>query len=99
MDVASADAQVATTTAQIPLLEASAQQTIYSLSVLLGRDPVSLVRELSPVAAIPLTSPSIPLGVPSDLLRRRPDIRRAEAEIHAATARIGEATADSYNFV
>ena len=96
LDVASADAQVATTTAQIPLLEASAQQSIYSLSVLLGRDPAALVRELSPVADIPLTSPSIPLGVPSDLLRRRPDIRRAEAEIHAATARIGEATADLF---
>jgi multidrug efflux system outer membrane protein len=96
LDVASADAQVATTTAQIPLLEASAQQTIYSLSVLLGRDPAALVRELSPVAAIPLTSPSVPLGVPSDLLRRRPDIRRAEADIHAATARIGVATADLF---
>jgi multidrug efflux system outer membrane protein len=96
LDVANADAQVATTTAQIPLLEASARQTIYSLSVLLGRDPGALVRELSPVAAIPLASPSIPLGVPSDLLRRRPDIRRAEAEIHAATARIGVATADLF---
>jgi multidrug efflux system outer membrane protein len=96
LDVANADAQVATTTSQIPLLEASARQTIYSLSVLLGRDPAALIRELSPAAAIPLASPSIPLGVPSDLLRRRPDIRRAEAEIHAATARIGVATADLF---
>jgi multidrug efflux system outer membrane protein len=96
LDVANADAQVATTTSLIPLLEASARQTIYSLSVLLGRDPAALVRELSPVAAIPLASPSVPLGVPSDLLRRRPDIRRAEAEIHAATARIGVATADLF---
>jgi NodT family efflux transporter outer membrane factor (OMF) lipoprotein len=96
MDVANADAQVATTAAQIPLLEASARQTIYSLSVLLARDPAALVRELSPVAVIPLASPSIPLGIPADLLRRRPDIRRAEAEIHAATARIGVATADLF---
>ena len=96
LDVANADAQVATTASQIPLLEASARQTIYSLSILLGKDPAALVRELSPVAAIPLASPSIPLGVPSDLLRRRPDIRRAEVEIHAATARIGVATADLF---
>ena len=96
LDVANADAQVATTTSLIPLLEASARQTLYSLSVLLGRDPAALVRELSPAEAIPLASPSIPLGVPSDLLRRRPDIRRAEAEIHAATARIGVATADLF---
>jgi len=96
LDVANADAQVATTAAQIPLLEASARQTIYSLSVLLGRDPAALVQELSPAAVIPLASPSIPLGVPSDLLRQRPDIRGAEAEIHAATARIGVATADLF---
>ena len=96
LDVANADAQVATTAAQIPLLEASARQTIYSLSVLLGRDPAALIGDLSPVAVIPLAAPSIPLGVPADLLRRRPDIRRAEAEIHAATARIGVATADLF---
>jgi len=96
LDVANADAQVATTAAQIPLLEASARQTTYSLSVLLGRDPAALIQELFPVAVIPLASPSIPLGLPADLLRRRPDIRRAEAEIHAATARIGVATADLF---
>jgi len=96
LDVANADAQVATTAAQIPLLEASARQSIYSLSVLLGRDPAALIGDLMPVAVIPLAAPSIPLGVPADLLRRRPDVRRAEAEIHAATARIGVATADLF---
>jgi multidrug efflux system outer membrane protein len=96
LDVANADAQVATTAAQIPFLEASARQSIYSLSVLLGRDPAALIGDLSPVAVIPLAAPSIPLGVPADLLRRRPDVRRAEAEIHAATARIGVATADLF---
>jgi multidrug efflux system outer membrane protein len=96
LDVANADAQVATTTAQIPLLEASARQSIYSLSLLLGLAPAALVQELSPPSIIPTAPPSVPVGVPSDLLRRRPDIRRAEAEIHAATARIGVATADLF---
>ena len=96
LDVANAEAQVATTAGQIPLLEASARQAIYSLSVLLGRDPAALVRDLSPEGVIPAVPPSTPLGVPTDLLRRRPDIRRAEAEIHAATARIGVATADLF---
>jgi multidrug efflux system outer membrane protein len=96
LDIANAEAQVATTAARIPLLETSARQTIYSLSVLLGRDPGALVLELSPAAVIPTAPPSIPPGVPADLLRRRPDIRRAEAEIHAATARIGVATADLF---
>jgi multidrug efflux system outer membrane protein len=96
LDVANADAQVATTAAQIPLLEASARQSIYSLSVLLGLTPGALVQELSPPSVIPSAPPSVPVGVPSDLLRRRPDIRRAEAQIHSATARVGVATADLF---
>ncbi len=96
LDVANADAQVATTQSQIPLLESSVQQTIYSLSVLLGQEPGALVQELSPVGEIPSAPPSVPTGVPSDLLRRRPDIRAAEAQIHSDTARIGVATADLF---
>ena len=96
LDVANAEAQVATTAALIPLLEASARQTIYSLSVLLGREPAALVQELAPALAIPTAPPAAPMGVPSELLRRRPDIRQAEAGVHAATARIGVAEADLY---
>jgi multidrug efflux system outer membrane protein len=96
LDVANADAQVASTASQIPLLESSARQAIYNLSVLLGLEPSALLNELSPASIIPATPPSVPVGVPSDLLRRRPDIRKAEAQIHAATARIGVATADLF---
>jgi NodT family efflux transporter outer membrane factor (OMF) lipoprotein len=96
LDVANADAQVATTASQIPRLEAAAQQTIYNLSVLLGLEPTALLTELSPTNSIPFAPPQVPIGIPSELLRRRPDIRRAEAAIHSATARIGVATADLY---
>jgi outer membrane protein, multidrug efflux system len=96
LDVANAEAQSATTAAQIPLLESSAQQAIYSLSVLLGEPPAALAAELSPTGIIPGAPPEVPAGVPSELLRRRPDIRRAEAQIHAATARIGVATAELF---
>ncbi len=96
LDVANAEAQVATTAAAIPLLEAQARQFIYNLSVLLGRDPAALVQELSTASTIPGAPPSVPVGVPSDLLRRRPDIRSAEAGIHSATAQIGVATADLF---
>jgi NodT family efflux transporter outer membrane factor (OMF) lipoprotein len=96
LDVANAEAQVATTASEIPLLEASARQVIYAISVLLGENPPALVRELSPVSEIPAAPPSVPLGVPSALLLRRPDIRLAEAQVHAATARIGVATADLF---
>ncbi|OGP69114.1 MAG: RND transporter [Deltaproteobacteria bacterium RBG_13_60_28] len=96
LDVANADAQVATTEAQIPVLESSAQAAIYSLGVLLGREPAVLARELTTATPIPPTPPEVPVGLPSDILRRRPDIRRAEAQLHAATARIGVATADLF---
>lgn len=96
LDVANSEAQTATTAAQIPLLESSARQSIYSLSILLGQAPAALERELTPAAAIPGAPPEVPLGVPSDLLRRRPDIRAAEARIHAATARIGVAAAELF---
>ncbi len=96
LDTANADAQVATTQAQIPLLEASAQQTIYSLSVLLGLEPGALLSELTPKGEIPPTPPVVPVGLPSDLLQRRPDIRRAEAQLHSATAEIGVATAQLF---
>ncbi len=96
LDVANANAQVASIQSQIPTLKTSLRQTIYNLSVLLGREPAALVDELTPVGAIPGTPPVVPVGLPSDLLRRRADIRMAEARIHAATAQIGVATADLF---
>lgn len=96
LDAANADAQVATTEAAIPVLESSANQTIYTLSVLLNREPGALLEQLSPAGDIPAAPPAVPVGVPSDLLRRRPDIRKAEANMHAATAQIGVATADLF---
>jgi len=96
LDVANTRAQVATTEATIPVFESSARAAIYSLGVLLGREPAALTPDLAKAAPIPPTPLSIPVGLPSELLRRRPDIRRAEAQIHAATARIGVATADLF---
>jgi multidrug efflux system outer membrane protein len=96
LDVANANAQVATTEAQIPTLESSARAAIYSLGVLLGREPSALEKDLARTGQIPPHPLEIPVGLPSELLRRRPDIRRAEAQLHAATARIGVATADLF---
>lgn len=96
LDVANAEAQVASTEARIPSLEVTVRQSSYALATLLGLQPGALVEELAtplPLAALP---PTIPAGLPSDLLTRRPDIRRSESELHAATARIGVATADLY---
>ncbi|MGA2939990.1 MAG: TolC family protein, partial [Syntrophobacteraceae bacterium] len=96
LDIANADANVATTEATIPVFETSAQQSIYALSVLLARPPADLLEQLTPTDNIPGVPPQIPAGLPSDLLRRRPDIRQAEAQLHAAAAQIGVATADLF---
>ena len=96
LDVANADAQVATTASSIPTLETTVQQAIYTVSILLAQPPGALVGELSAASGVPTPSPAVPVGVPSDLLRRRPDIRKAEAAVHGATARIGVATAEMF---
>ena len=93
LDVANADAIAASTAAQIPSYETTAQQAIYALGVLLARPPAALLDQLTPAGPLPHVPAEVPAGLPSDLLRRRPDIRGAEAQLHAATAQIGVATA------
>ena len=96
LDVANAEAQVAATEAQVPLLDSSIKQAIYGISVLLGEAPAVLMAELSAARPIPVIPPEVPVGLPSALLRRRPDIRQAESALHAAVARIGVAEADLF---
>jgi len=96
LDSANADSNVALTESQIPVFESEAQQSIYALSVLLGRPPADLLKKLSPTGNLPRVPAEIPAGLPSDLLRRRPDIHQAEAQLHAATAQIGVAVADFF---
>jgi multidrug efflux system outer membrane protein len=91
LDNAQADAEVATTEANIATLQASAQQSIYAISVLLALPPTALNEELTPVMKVPDPPTELPVGLPSDLLRRRPDIREAERNLAAATANIGVA--------
>jgi len=96
LDLVRAEAQVATTSSQLPLLQAAARRNIHRIGVLIGQWPGSLAEELTKPSPIPTTQPAVPVGLPSDLLRRRGDVRRAEAQLHAATARIGVATADLF---
>lgn len=96
LDLASAEAQSATTAAQLPVLESAVGQAMYSIALLLGEEPAALLGELTPPAPIPVGPEVAGPGLPSELLRRRPDIRQAEALVHGASARIGVATADLF---
>jgi outer membrane protein, multidrug efflux system len=84
------------TQAQISPLQQQIEQTINTLSVLLGQQPWTLDTELGVEHPLPILSSSIAVSVPSTLLRRRPDIRNAETKLHAATANIGVAVAQLY---
>ncbi len=96
LDVANSTAQLATSRAELPQLEARQVQALNALCLLLGEQPGALDAELLTPAAIPPVPPVVPVGLPSELARRRPDIRAAEAQLHAATAQIGVAVADFY---
>jgi NodT family efflux transporter outer membrane factor (OMF) lipoprotein len=96
LDVARAQALVASTQSQIPTLETLRDQAAHRLGVLLGLEPRALIAELEEVKSIAKGPPEVPPGLPSELLSRRPDVRRAERQLAAATANIGVATADLY---
>ncbi len=96
LDVRSAEALAASTTARIPALESELRTAEIALALLLARQPEDSQGELSIDAKLPAVLPDVPLGLPSELLRRRPDIRKAEADLHGATARIGIAESDLF---
>ena len=96
LDVDQAAALLATTEAQVPVLETGFKASAYHLGILLGQPPGAVLKELSEEVPIPAAPPEVPVGLPSDLLLRRPDIRQAERALAAATARIGVAVADLF---
>jgi NodT family efflux transporter outer membrane factor (OMF) lipoprotein len=96
LDVARAEALLASAEAALPPVEATLKQTIHRLSVLLGLPPESLVAELSADAPIPAAPARVVVGLPSELLLRRPDVRQAERKLAEATATIGIAVSELY---
>jgi len=91
LDLDQFEAERANAASRVAELERRMVQKENELSVLLGRNPVSIARgRLLTEQAIP---PEVPAGLPSELLERRPDILQAEQTLAAATARIGVAQA------
>jgi NodT family efflux transporter outer membrane factor (OMF) lipoprotein len=96
LDVSLATRELATLEAQIDPVEAQVSAAQYTLAVLVGEYPESIVQELSKPDLIPTMPEPTEPGVPLDLLKRRPDIQQAERELAAATARVGVATANLF---
>jgi NodT family efflux transporter outer membrane factor (OMF) lipoprotein len=96
LEVTQAQAQTATTEAQLPNYEILAKQSIHALSVLLGKEPGALAGLLEQQGVVPIIAAKAITNLPSELLQRRPDIRRAERQLAVANASVGVATAELY---
>jgi outer membrane protein, multidrug efflux system len=93
-DVRQAEQLLYTAAAAIPDFERQIVQQENSLSILLGRNPGSIIREASETN---WPEPEqVPAGIPSQLLERRPDIQQAEAVLVAANADVGVAKAQMF---
>jgi outer membrane protein, multidrug efflux system len=91
LDVRQAEQLVFSAGASIADLEQRIEQQENFISVLVGRNPESVVRGRGLVdQPHPL---EVPAGLPSSLLERRPDILQAEQQLVAANAQIGVAKA------
>jgi len=87
LEIARAEASLASTAATIPILERAIVAKENQISILLGRNPGSIARGAS--LTDHTVPPQTPPGLPSQLLERRPDIRQAEQTLIAANAQIG----------
>lgn len=93
LDVQQQKAELSSTEATLPALDAQAAAQIHALAVLVGQPPEALQSELMTSGSLPSVLLRVPVGLPSDLLRRRPDIRAAERALAASNADIGVAVA------
>jgi NodT family efflux transporter outer membrane factor (OMF) lipoprotein len=89
-DVAQAQTQLDTTTAQETDIAVERAQYEHAIAVLLGKPPAEFSLAAESLRAQP---PVIPVGLPSQLLERRPDIAAAERRIEVANEQIGIARA------
>ncbi len=96
LDVQNIEAVLANAQAALPDIIAGIYRSIYTLSLLTGNLPETLVDELLPLAPLPQPPDIVAVGLRSDLLRRRPDVRQAERELAARTADVGVAVASFY---
>ena len=87
LDLARAEAEAASTVAELRVAERRRIELVHALAVLLGRPATNF--EVPERQVSPAEPPRVPAGLPADLLERRPDVAAAERSLAASNARIG----------
>lgn len=93
-DTERARAQLATTLAAIPSLEAQVTALEQELAVLLGRPPQEIAAELVPGDGIPALPDSLPALAADQVIAARPDVAAAEDRVAASRALASSARSD-----
>ncbi len=93
-DTERASAQLSSTLAAIPTLEARVAAAQYRIAVLVGRSPAAVAGELEGQAELPPPPRVGAIASPDSLVRSRPDVLAAERRLAAETAFVGAAKAD-----
>src|SRR5262250_183405 len=89
-----AEAAQAAAASTVPEYERQIALKEDQISVLLGRNPDSVIHTAKLLDEV--VPPEIPVGLPSALLERRPDVLAAEEQVRAANAQIGVAKANFF---
>jgi NodT family efflux transporter outer membrane factor (OMF) lipoprotein len=93
-DTERAQAQLSTTLATIPNLEARVRQAQYQIGVLVGQSPAVVAAQLEKPTPLP-DFPDLPaFSTPDSVIRRRPDVAAAERQLAVERALVGAAKAD-----
>ena len=89
-----ARAQLSSTLAVIPALQAAIAAQQYRIAVLVGRPSAEVIPELAAAGPLPVLPASVEVAIPDALIRERPDVRSAERQVAARSALSGAARAD-----
>lgn len=93
-DTERARAQLGSTRAAIPLLEARVAAFRNQLAVLTGRPVHELAAEVGDDGVLPALPDSVPAAAPAQLVVARPDVAAAERRLEASRALVGSARSD-----
>lgn len=93
LDMERAQAQLSSTLATVPALEAEISATRHRIAVLIGQPPAAVELELSDGDAHPVLPSDRAVPDPESVIRQRPDVRSAERRRAAGAAFVSAARA------